>query len=413
MLARRRHQLSSLRVVVDVIVVITMAATVPTLTKALTVSVTTIAGIRCLVASVRTTLSRTADTDIMSTKDLAASSSSSLQQQQQQAQNLNLPPLIIIPGMAQSLSMYEAHCHSISNSRTHQRSCLVVEPLGLGLGLEIETMGLGLEEMGLSPSPSPSGPRSNHVDVDVSLPAQAAAVMKCAKLAFPNQTVFSIAGFSLGGRIAMATACLYPDNVDFLHLTGVAMERSDSGKVALTAWKDLLQQNNLRGFAWSAVQTTYAAPFLFKNQDRLVGWVDTLVKSQTAAGLTAILEQTHSDVDNNTSDPWSVPSMAATLRALNTVKGSLLIGADDNIVSVAACHQLAEALQWTAVHDAPTSIAPPVAAAAAAAVAVTAVTVLPNVGHCVPMEAPRVWRQHLLDSLTCSLTKDDANTNNA
>jgi pimeloyl-ACP methyl ester carboxylesterase len=281
----------------------------------------TIAGVRCLVAP-------------------CTAASKSPQQSQQS------PPLIIIPGMAQSLAMYEAHAASISRSR----SCLVVEPLGLGM------MGATFGDF-----------------VNVSLPAQAAAVITCAESAFSDSSVFSIAGFSLGGRIGMAAACLYPDSIEFLHLTGVATERSDSGKIALTAWKDLLVNDNLRGFAWSAVQTTYSAPFLLKHQDRLVDWIDTLVNSQTVEGLTAILEQTHPEA---VSDPWSVPSMANSLRARAVpIKGGLLIGADDSIVSVAACQQLAEALQWAEPG------------------------VVPDAGHAVPMEAPRVWRQHLLDSL--------------
>jgi pimeloyl-ACP methyl ester carboxylesterase len=324
-------QLLSLRVpfVYWIAIAIAIAILPWTLTNALTPVVTplTIAGVRCLVAPC-TLFKRSRDRN-----DLDATSKSSQPP----------PPLIIVPGMAQSLSMYEAHAASISRTR----SCLVVEPLGLGLDY---LKGL-----------------------DVSLPAQAAAVMACAESAFPDSSVFSVAGFSLGGRIGMAAACLYPERTGCLRLTGVAWERSDYGKVALIAWKDLLKQDNLRGFAWSAVQTTYSAPFLLKNQDRLVDWIDTLEQSQTVEGLAAILEQTHPEL---ASDPWSVQSMATTLRARAVpIRGSLLIGADDNIVSVAACQQLAEVLQW----------AEPVA--------------LPDAGHAVPIEAPRVWRQHLLDSL--------------
>jgi pimeloyl-ACP methyl ester carboxylesterase len=83
------------------------------------------------------------------------------------------------------------------------------------------------------------------------------------------------------------------------------------------------------------------------------------------------MEQTHPEAKF---DPWSVPSMDVTLRAAY-IGGNLLIGKDDNIVSVAACQQLAEALQWAA----------PV--------------VVLDAGHAVPIEAPRVWRQQLLDSL--------------
>jgi pimeloyl-ACP methyl ester carboxylesterase len=336
------RQLLSLRVPVVVYWIAIVIAILPwtTRTTALTPAVTpiTIAGVRCLVAPC--TSFRTGKEDL---DEASKSKSSQLSQRQPPP-----PPLIIVPGMAQSLAMYEAHAASISRTR----SCLVVEPLGLGIDMT----------------------ERNSRDMNVTLPAQAVAVMVCAVSAFPDASVFSIAGFSLGGRIAMAAACLYPDQIKFLHLTGVAWERSDSGKIALAAWKFLLQQDNLRGFAWSAVQTTYSSQFLLRNQDRLVDWVDTVTASQTVKGLTAILEQTH-PVDD-VSDPWSVPSMAVTLRARAVpIRGDLLIGADDNIVSVATCQQLAESLQWAA----------PVA--------------VPDVGHCVPMEAPRVWRQHLLDSL--------------
>jgi pimeloyl-ACP methyl ester carboxylesterase len=277
--------------------------------------------------------------------------------------------------MAQSLSMYEAHASSISRTR----SCLVVEPAGLGGGGGGGGGG-GLEMF------SPT------TRVDVSLPAQAAAIMACAEAAFPAATSpssssssssFVVAGFSLGGRIGMAIACLYPERIQYLHLTGVGWERSASGKIAVTAWKDLLFQDNLRGFAWSALTMSYSACFLLKHQNRLVEWVDTTVSSQTASGLLAILEQTHPVA---ASDPWSVPSMVERLRlqALDTtnastnasiLRGSLCIGVDDCMISVAACQQLAESLQWpgpVAVQDA---------------------------GHAVPMEAPRVWRQHLLGAL--------------
>jgi pimeloyl-ACP methyl ester carboxylesterase len=314
-----------------------IALTWTTLTNALTP--VTIAGVRCLVAPYTTSVTR-------SKNDLDATSKSQSSQPQ-----LLPPPLIIIPGMAQSLSMYEAHASSLSRTR----SCLVVEPVGLGISIATTTQQAN----------------SSRDVTNVSLPEQAEAVMACAQTAFPEATSFAVAGFSLGGRIGMATACLYPEQIQSLHLTGVASEQSASGRIALTAWKDLLQRDNLRGFAWSALTTTYSAPFLLRNQDRLVDWIDTLVSSQRVDGLLAILEQTH---PLETSDPWSVPSMAERLRALD-IRGSLCIGVDDRIVSVEACQQLAEALQW----------AEPV--------------VVQDAGHAVPMEAPRVWRQHLLDSL--------------
>jgi hypothetical protein len=83
------------------IVIATILPWTQTLTNALTPVVTpiTIAGVRCLVAPC--TLFRTG-TD---RNDL------DVPQSQSQPQPQPPPPLIIIPGMAQSLSMYEAHCN--------------------------------------------------------------------------------------------------------------------------------------------------------------------------------------------------------------------------------------------------------------------------------------------------------------
>jgi hypothetical protein len=70
--------------------------------------------------------------------------------------------------------------------------------------------------------------------MNVSLPAQTAAVT----VLFPLSAlqVFFMQDF-LGGRIAMAAACLYPESIDCLHLTGVATEDQRAVKMLATAWK--------------------------------------------------------------------------------------------------------------------------------------------------------------------------------
>lgn len=253
------------------------------------------------------------------------------------------PPLVLIPGMAQSVSMYEAHAASICRSR----SCLVIEPIGLGNAVSSDSL------------------------TNVSLAAQAARVRNCAVQTFPQHDTFCIAGFSLGGRIAMAIACQYPDKVRCLHVTGVGSVRSDSGKVMMAAWTDLLRKDSMQGFAWSALTTTYSPSFLLRNRDRLVDWIATLHASQTVNGLLAILHQAH---PTEATDPWSVLSMASKIRA-NNIPGRLCIGSDDRVVDVVACRRLAEVLNWPEP------------------------TIVDGTGHAVPGEEPRLWRQHLIDTL--------------
>jgi hypothetical protein len=85
----------------------------------------------------------------------------------------------------------------------------------------------------------------------------------------------------------------------------------------------------------------------------------------------ALMEQAHDE-----EGPWSVAGMAeqlaTTTSSSNNIMGRLLVGECDLLAPVEHVHALAAALQW----DAP--------------------TVVPGVGHAVPMEAPRAWKDDLL-----------------
>jgi len=187
-------------------------------------------------------------------------------------------------------------------------------------------------------------------------------------------TNFDLVGFSLGGRIAMAAACLDAnERISRLHLTGVATERSIQGKVALLAWKELAQKNNLQGFAWSALQTTYSDVFLYENQQRLSMWINFLCANNSCDGILALLQQTHPEDAN---DPWHVSSMARRLADKQTpVTGRLVVGELDVMAPPCKVEELASILGW----ELP--------------------TIVPNCGHAVPMEAGREWRINVVEYL--------------
>jgi len=303
--------------------------------------------------------------------------------------------------MAQTVQNWEHHLAPLSQTTTTNRDVLLYEAAGLG------------PEDEHPPAGTPSHP-------DVSLPAQASFLLKTIRAAFgqdcdDNNTnednkleqpiiVVDLAGFSLGGRIALATAVtllgLPPGEqeqaekittpviqIRKLHLTGVSLQRSDYGKLQLLSWKDHLQHDNLRAFAWSAVLASYSAPFLRRrsvdgNDDDDDGilvrrMIQGVCDSHTVTGLRALMEQAHPE-----EGPWSVAWMAQRLKENDNSSiqaGRLLVGQEDRMAPVDQVQALAAELGWDNNH---------------------AVSVVPGVGHAVPMEAPRAWREDLLGFLS-------------
>jgi pimeloyl-ACP methyl ester carboxylesterase len=257
------------------------------------------------------------------------------------------PPVVLLGGMAQSIPSWEAHAASMAPSR----HVLVYEARGQG----------------------PSSPASLQ---NVTLPAQANYLRNT--LDELDLTEVDLVGFSLGGRIALATSLLYPERVRKLHLTGVAVDRSPLGHWTVASWKDHVRNNdNLRSFAWSALLATYSPATLQywrQKPDSLETVLNFVTAQNTKEGLMALLEQTHT-----MDDEWSVESMAS--RISHTIKGHACVGSLDHAMApVSQVEKLCEALNWRAP------------------------TVLEGGGHAVPMEQPRQWRNDVMDFLNQKAT---------
>lgn len=180
---------------------------------------------------------------------------------------------------------------------------------------------------------------------------------------------WDVAGFSLGGRIAMALACLDPAKIRRLHLTGVAKRRSDWGTLQIAAWKDLLQHGpDLRPFAWSALLASYSPEFLIKQRDRFPLWIDSVCQRHTLEGLRRLVLATHDEDDDDDSE-WSVAAMAQ--RFPSDLVGRLCVGEGDQLAPVHEVRTLAKALQWPEP------------------------TIIPRAAHVPPIENPLDWRRDL------------------
>lgn len=367
------------------LVVSTTCTTITTNTNAMAMSMPTttpkieyVAGQRCLWTPQKTPQASSAS--VASTKST----------------NDNPPPVVILGGMAQSIASWEHHVPSFAQSR----SVLLYECRGQG-------------------PPHEEQERSQDYLDDVSLPAQASYLMETLDELLPSSsttTKVDLVGFSLGGRIALATALKYPHRIRKIHITGVAADRSTLGHLTVASWKDHIHNHNnnhannnrsLRSFAWSILLATYTPSFLKNNwQDKgkLSSILDFVAAQSTAEGLTALLEQTHQGsflsggicIDKQQQsanckehEDWSTLAMARRFQQQQKLESSskplLVMGhacvgsLDQDMAPVHEVERLCQMLGWD---DSP--------------------TVIPNCGHAVPMEEPRLWRNGVLQFLDAS-----------
>ncbi|KAL7440900.1 hypothetical protein ACHAXM_007531 [Skeletonema potamos] len=310
------------------------------------------------------------------------------------SKNTSYPPIIILGGMAQSITSWEFHLPHFANDR----SVLIYECLGQG------------------PLP-PDGICSN-VDLDayyddVSLKRQGSDFWNVVDEAFftpgsyyhdnnniattedgGNVQVVDVVGFSFGGRVAMAAAVSQPNRIRRLHLTGVGAERDEYANVILASWREMLGANDklditsdkektndsrLRAFAWSIILATYSEQFLASvGAARVLSWVDGVCKFNTQSGLRAILMQTHGGEGQ-----WTPASMAEQMKG--SVDFKLVVGSQDKMASPEQVFRLAQLLeQHDEIKDKEDEC----------------YKVIENCGHAVPFEAMRLWREDVIKYLT-------------
>ena len=285
------------------------------------------------------------------------------------------PPLVILGGMAQSISSYEYHLPQLSK----HRSVLMYEPIGIG------------------PAPPYSELQGNtsleKYYYDVSLERHGNDFWEVVDEAFfsdkddddDNTKIVDVASFSFGGRVALSAAANQPHRLRRLHISGVGHGRDTLASVHITSWKEILgdktkvknddDNSRLQAFAWSIILATYSSQFLESmGPDRIKMWVDSVCENNTEEGLRAILMQTQD------ADEWSPAAMANRIQAADKSIDScrIVVGAQDKIASPMQALQLAKIFC-----DDTDDI----------------YKVIEGCGHAIPMEAMRLWREDVLQYL--------------
>jgi pimeloyl-ACP methyl ester carboxylesterase len=283
-------------------------------------------------------------------------------------------PLVVIGGTAQTISSWEHQVPGLSKDR----DVLIYECLGQG--------------------PVPVDGCATHDFSNVTLPYQAEVLASVVDAAYDSglfqERLVDVAGFSLGGRIALATASIYPHMFRRLHITGVGAARDDYAKVILESWKDILMQGRppdaeggddgetaLRAFGWSTILATYSREFVAAmGAKKMRTWVDGIANQNTMEGISALLEQTHGEVEI---DEWSPLLMArrisqsqGNIAGSNRLRGKLVVGGNDQMATPAEVERLGKELGWEVL------------------------ILTTSAGHAVPMECAREWRADLLNFLS-------------
>ena len=193
----------------------------------------------------------------------------------------------------------------------------------------------------------------------------------------------------------MAVAASYPKLIRKLHITGVGANRTPMAKLILKSWTDTLrttkQQNHLNEcnsmltesalvpFAWSSIMLTYSPSFLSKNEKRVPLWVQSISKQNTVQGILAILEQTHTEDENN---EWHPISMAKRIVLGDSIQElQMAVGSLDCMATVEETHKLSQLFTLKGSNSD------------------CAVHVYDGCGHAVMMEDARKWRSDLLTFL--------------
>lgn len=183
-----------------------------------------------------------------------------------------------------------------------------------------------------------------------------------------------LAGFSFGGRVALAFAASRPHLVgDKLSLTGVSCGRGGLGELIIEGWRDSLRKGDMNGTAWSFVINGYSREYLEKHS---VDWLKThvtgIAQSADSEKLLDLISYSHEDDTVDTT--FSVRQSASRL----TNKQVQIIAAEeDRIASAQGSVRLYEQLQQR--ND--------------------CTYVEMEGGHLVPFENPRDWRTHIVNFL--------------
>lgn len=248
----------------------------------------------------------------------------------------NKPPLLLLPGTCQTVSTWQPHIAELSRNRR----------------LIIPEMRCCGEKTELLPEIDSLFDFTTDIDN---------------LLCEINVPVVDLAGFSLGGRVALSLAAHKPERVRRLSVTGVPLERPVLGNLVLDSWRaGLLSEETFRSTAWAFVLNGFSEEYLKQNSRYIAHYVDKVFANNDYRKVSALLSQAHSPHDQ---------AAAINCAHLITCETQIIAATADRISDLEQEKRLARAISNATLWE------------------------IAGSGHLSPFEQPSRWRRLLLDFL--------------
>jgi len=224
------------------------------------------------------------------------------------------PPIILLPGTAQTVSSFVPHVPLLT--KTHDLYIL-------------EMRGQGSTTLDSKKSTLPQHVSDLRYFID--------KVVSISQSADSNKKI-NVVGNSFGGRLALAFAAHHPDLVHRLSLTGVALVRPPEGRLIIKSWEDALKNGNIRECAWSLILNGYSEEMLAKIEPKIESYLDFIIQSNDKEKLYDLVRLSHLHSDH---PQYSTPSLVKMLKCHSQV----LIGRSDRIAGYQGGVEIVEAIE--------------------------------------------------------------------
>jgi pimeloyl-ACP methyl ester carboxylesterase len=194
-----------------------------------------------------------------------------------------------------------------------------------------------------------------------------------------------LAGFSFGGRIAIAFAAHAPEYVRRLSITGVPYARPKLGELVLSSWETFLKKKEYEAAAWSFIINGFSPSYINNNATLVSGMVDIIVKNNDFEKLMKLIS--HTNQQSLTSSVFTASHCAGLIRCHSQV----IAATEDRISSYEEEKKLAAHMGNLNGISNSNGIG--------RSLPIVEFHTITGSGHLSPFEKPLVWRKTLCDFL--------------
>lgn len=247
------------------------------------------------------------------------------------------PPLVILPGSAQTIDTWSLHVRPFLRSRR-----LIIPELRCH---------------GTTTTLLSSESTINQLIKDVKVLLDALNIVEV-----------DLCGFSLGGRVALAYASTGDRRIRRLSVTGVPYQRAPLGKTIIKSWHSGVDNNEMVASAWSFILNGYSDGYVAKQHEKIDKFVQALVKSNNSERLRDLFQ---CSLQEKEEDEYTVANCAPRIACPVQIIGGEVDRISD-IPSMLALHKNIPGSQFIQI---------------------------PQAGHLAPFEQPSDWRDHVLSFL--------------